>query len=127
MKNIILLVFIVMMSMKGCDKNSDLSREQEQHILNEMYTEIQALANSEQCTNAGNWAFTAIGAKACGGPVAYIAYSLNIDTESFLEKVEKYTAEQDKFNKKWNLISDCSIPPSPTAIECVDGAPDFIY
>lgn len=127
MKYITLLLFIALVSMKSCDKNGNLSQEEEQQRLDAMYTEIQAMANSEPCVNAEDWTFTAIGAKACGGPMGYIAYSTKMDTEAFLEKVEEYTKKQDEFNKKWNIISDCMVPPTPQSVRCVDGKAELVY
>ena len=127
MKNLILLLLISLTAMKSCKNNHELSQEQEEQNLEEMYVEIEALANSQPCTDPNDWMFTEIGAKACGGPVGYIPYSGNINTESFLEKVKNYTAAQEAFNKKWGIVSDCSLPPKPSGIECRDGAPHFVY
>src|SRR5699024_8797860 len=76
---------------------------------------------------SSEWNFSSFGSKACGGPVGFIAYSTKIDVELFLEKVEKHKIEQKKFNEKWGIISDCSVPPEPTGVICKDGEPSFIY
>ena len=57
----------------------------------------------------------------------YIAYSKNIDTASFLEKIEKYTKAEKEFNIKWSIISDCSLAAVPITVECQNGYPTLIY
>lgn len=89
--------------------------------------EIEALSKSKECTNLENWAFTAIGAKACGGPTGYIAYSLTVDTTKLLELISQYTSRQDLFNNKWGVISNCTLPQQPIGIECVDRKPVLLY
>ena len=124
-QKLIALLFIA--TIYSCHKNGLLSQAEESKILNELHTEIQELAQREACTDAGEWAYTAIGAKACGGPAAYIAYPLRIDTERFLKKVEQYTTMQDNYNTKWKIISDCALTPQPTGVECVQGTAQLIY
>jgi hypothetical protein len=46
-----------------------------------------------------------IGSKACGGPTGFIAYSLKLNTTDFLDKVEKYTNSQKRFNNKWDYFN----------------------
>ena len=126
-KKLIALLFIIAATTYSCDESGVLSQLEELKILNELYIEIQELAQSEACVDAGEWAYTAIGAKACGGPADYIAYPLNINVESFLEKVAQYTAMQEEFNETWGIVSDCALPAEPIGIECIDGAAQLIY
>lgn len=127
MKNILVLILTLSSILSSCERHNTVSQEQEQENLDKLYLEIQILANSEQCIDSENWTFTAIGAKACGGPIGYIAYSLSIDVSSFLNKVEDYTKAQDRYNKKWGIISDCSVPEMPIGIECINEKTHFIY
>lgn len=103
---------------------SDQNTEKEN--LKKMYEEIVALSeNNESCT--GNWYFTAIGSRSCGGPEGYIAYSLKINTTDFLSKVRNYTAEQEKFNTKWRITSTCNIVPVPESVACINGKATLLY
>lgn len=126
MKKLITLLFITAAAY-SCSENGLLSQVEEFKILNELYIEIQGLAQSEACVDVEEWTYTAIGAKACGGPADYIAYPLTIDVESFLEKVEQYTAMQEGFNETWGIVSDCALPPAPIGVECVEGVAQLIY
>ena len=60
-------------------------------------------------------------------PVGYIAYSTNINTELFLNKIEEHRNAQHEFNQKWGIISDCSVPPKPSSVICENGDPVFKY
>lgn len=95
--------------------------------LMDLFSEIENLSYSETCANATNWTFVAYGAKACGGPQGYIHYSRNIDTTSFLNKVEAYSKAEKEFNIKWSVVSDCTIANPPKSIECRNGYPVLIY
>ncbi|KGL62543.1 hypothetical protein [Polaribacter sp. Hel1_85] len=95
--------------------------------LMDLFNEIQNLAYSVSCSDSSNWLFTAYGAKGCGGPQGYIAYSNQIDTVSFLQKIEIYTEAEKDFNYKYGVVSDCSLPSVPTSVECQNGYPIFKY
>ena len=102
-------------------------QEIEHRSLMDLFNEIQSLSYSVSCSNATDWSFVAYGSKACGGAQGYIAYSSQIDTTSFLQKIEAYTKAEKDFNYKWSVISDCSITNSPTSVECQNGFPTLIY
>lgn len=128
-KHLILFVCLLTISFTACEKNetTDL-REKEQAHLDGLLDEIKEIAASVPCVDAVEWKFTELGAKACGGPVGYIAYSTQIDTEDFLEKVHHYTELQNQFNKDWKIASDCSIPAAPIGVICNDDKePEFVY
>ena len=121
-------IIILLLSINfACSNNEETSRTEEAEMLQEMLTEIEDLASSENCEDASEWTFTAYGSKACGGPVGYIAYSTNIDTESFLEQVEEHKIAQQEFNEKWGINSDCSVPQEPNDVICENGEAVFVY
>ncbi len=111
----------------ACSNDDELTQEQEAENLNQLFLEIESLAMSVDCDNSDGWTFTSYGSKACGGPVGYIAYSINKDTELFLKKVEEHRAAQKDFNQKWGIVSDCSVPPQPIGVGCDNGSPVFEY
>ena len=102
-------------------------QEKDHRALMDLFTEIENLAYSANCTNANDWQFAAYGAKACGGPQGYIPYSNKIDTASFLQKIAAYTQAEKDYNFKWGVISDCSIVNPPKTIECQNGFPVVKY
>ncbi len=95
--------------------------------MEKLLDEIEDLAGKFECQDTSEWKFTTFGVKSCGGPRGFIAYSTKIDTSAFLEKVRFYTEQDSICNHKWKLASDCSVPPEPKQIICVNGKPKFIY
>ncbi len=89
--------------------------------------EINKLANSKNCLDSTQWNFTAYGSKACGGPQGYIAFSVELDTVAFLQKVKEYTALEDEYNRKAGIVSTCELPAEPSGIRCENGKPVFLY
>ncbi|MDP9957328.1 hypothetical protein J2X97_002997 [Epilithonimonas hungarica] len=99
--------------------------QQESSEMENLKSEILAMAKSEKCTNPADWKTIGLGAKACGGPVSYIAYSNKIDEVKFLEKVNLYNQRAADYNKKYNLVSDCMLVMQPENIVCENEKPVF--
>ena len=120
--------FGILLTILSCSNDDNvLTQEQEAQQLSKMFVEIEALASSESCVETSEWTFTSYGSKACGGPIGYIAYSQNIDTALFLQKIEEHRMAQQAFNEKWGIISDCSIPQEPQTVVCENGNPVFEF
>ena len=85
-----------------------------------MIREIEALIALEPCTDPAQMKLAAIGAKPCGGPSSYIAYPSKLEAQ-ILPKIEHFTQMQSAFNKKYNLMSDCSMVMPPAGIRCENG------
>lgn len=128
-KMFIVCMGILTLAITACKNDSSVDlKEQDKAHLDQLLKEIKAIAQSVPCEEAGAWDFTPIGAKACGGPAAYIAYSDKIDTENFLDKVNQYTTLEKQFNKDWNIVSDCSVVAAPIGVICdEDQLPKLIY
>lgn len=134
MKQTFLTLFLTSFVFASCGEiklidaiTSDTSLSQDDYFLEQLYSEITTMAGQFECDDASEWRYTAIGAKACGGPTGYVAYSSKINEDLFLEKVEFYTSQQAYYNSKWSIISDCSIPEEPSGVVCNDGKPEFSY
>ncbi|MDA3953574.1 MAG: hypothetical protein PF485_08000 [Bacteroidales bacterium] len=133
MRNLTFILTILAFVTISCEEDTlsgitdSTSREEDNNFLESLSEEISDMAEEFECVEASEWQFTAIGTKACGGPTGFIAYSTQIDAVVFLEKVNLFTEQQDIFNKKWKVFSDCTVPPQPEGIICVDGKPEFYY
>jgi len=92
-----------------------------------LYDEIYNLSISVSCDNANDWTYTVFGSKACGGPQGYIAYSKQIDTDGFLQKVDVYTQAEKEYNIKWEISSTCELPKVPVGVECKNKFPVLKY
>lgn len=120
-------IFFLLVLCFSCSDDDGLTQKQEADNLEQMFSEIESMAFSVDCNDSSEWTFTSYGDKACGGPVDYIAYSTNIDTALFLQKIEEHRIAQQKFNKKWGIISDCSLIVEPSGVICEDRNPVFEY
>lgn len=94
--------------------------------LKELENQIIALSESVPCTNSSEWKFTPMGNKACGGPVKYIAYHQSIESD-FLDLVDKYTFQQDRYNRKNDVGSDCMLIAAPRTVTCEGNKPILVY
>lgn len=126
MKNafIILFVFILSLGFNACKENK---KEKEALRLEKKRQTLSDLSNSVICKDSTKWTFTPIGNKACGGPTEYMAYSTQIDTVDFLDKVNTYTKAMREYNEKWGIFSTCDIPPPPIGVSCTDNKAVLVY
>ena len=120
-------LLLVVLAFISCSADNDSSQQGDQQRLDELLAEIHQMAENTSCTDDSNWAFTAYGSKACGGPIGYIIYSTLINTDSFLEKVAFHVSSQNEFNIKYGIVSDCSVPTMPTGVSCENGQPTLTY
>ncbi|WP_294222316.1 hypothetical protein [uncultured Chryseobacterium sp.] len=104
---------------------NESSQRYEQAQLDQLKASIESEAAKEKCTNASEWAFAPMGAKACGGPQLYIAYPKKMEAE-ILSRIDDYTEKVKAFNQKYGVISDCMMINPPTAIKCISGKAELI-
>ncbi|CAM1360366.1 hypothetical protein [Tenacibaculum xiamenense] len=133
MKNLKLLpiLFVILLS---CNSNNDLKEtidpaNQEEHYqeVKKIFDQANDMVKDLDCKDSDNWSFVSYGSKACGGPHGYIAYSNEINVELFLSLIEKHRTEEDKYNKKWNVVSTCDTPAPPIGIVCSNGSAQLNY
>jgi len=118
----------VALMVAACEKQAMVgSPELESIRLENLYRELDSLAGLYPCEDSGEWRFTAVGEKACGGPAGYLAYSTELDTVSFLDKVARYTDLQREYNVKWDVVSDCMFLTPPTGISCEGGEAKLVW
>lgn len=101
-------------------RKSDLS------VLEVLEQEIVILSESVPCTNSSEWKFTPMGSKACGGPTRYIAYHQSVE-KKFLELVDQYTFQQQEYNRKNNVVSDCMLVAPPRSVTCEGNKPILVF
>lgn len=119
----IFLSFFVFVMLLSCTNDDSVTPAD----LNTQMRQINALIENEVCIDAADWRFAPLGSKPCGGPTGYIAYSIKIDTVSFLRKVEVFNELQRQYNIDNDIISNCAIEPMPLAVQCENGLPILIY
>ncbi|MDN3607618.1 hypothetical protein [Kaistella yonginensis] len=100
--------------------HNHFTQEDDQAQMKKLINEIDSLINTETCTDAAEWKFSAIGSKACGGPNSYIAYPVKLEN-AILPKIAEFTSMQSAFNMKYGLMSDCAMVLPPAEIKCDNG------
>ena len=115
----VIFAFLILFGLSACTKQDT---ELELQLL---MNEIDSMAAQTTCTDADDWRITPIGSKGCGGPLAYKAYSSQIDTVKFLKYVKRYTDKQSAYTE--GMPSDCLFVRMPAAVRCVDGRAEFVY
>ena len=122
----LLLIFLVLISCSLGDSTINTQQE-ELSVLNQQKYEIEQLARSIPCSEVTICAYVAFGSKPCGGPWSYLAYNTEIDEDLFLAKVDAYNANEEFYNSKWNIVSDCSEPLPPITVTCENGVCTAIF
>jgi hypothetical protein len=77
---------------------------------------IHALVGKAECTSDSQCQVLPIGAKACGGPASYLAFSNSSTSAAEVQALaERYHAEQQASNQRSGMISNCRVVPTPVA------------
>lgn len=105
---------------------NESSQKYDEAALDKLKSTIDSEIAKEKCTKSSDWTFSPIGAKACGGPVTYIAYPKKSEAE-ILPMIENYTQKMSDFNKKYNITSDCMMAAEPTSVKCDNGKAILVY
>ncbi len=113
-----LLIYVCLISLNSCDKGSAQSEDQKK--LENLFTQIKTLAETSTCTNTSEIKVSPLGAKACGGPTHYVAYTSTIDVKHIETMIAEYTAMERDYNRQWEIISDCIFVTPPKVI-CENG------
>uniref|UniRef100_A0A486XL54 Uncharacterized protein n=1 Tax=Rheinheimera sp. BAL341 TaxID=1708203 RepID=A0A486XL54_9GAMM len=89
----------------------------EQVNLNAMRSEILALIGNAEADTVEQCRVVGFGAKPCGGPASYIAFSVQHKNESvILALIEKYNSAAKAENERLGLMSDCAVVPKPAVV-----------
>ena len=82
--------------------------------LSEMRGEIDALVGEAAGASIADCRYAGLGAKPCGGPWAYIVYSVSsTDSTALANRLTAYDAFEAEMNELYGYVSDCSIPAPP--------------
>ncbi|MBK5209500.1 MAG: hypothetical protein JJE44_08365 [Flavobacteriaceae bacterium] len=112
----------------SCTNNTESSKEEEDLAeLTALQEDMQLLIDSGICSENSGCDNIAFGSKTCGGPKAFLVYSTSIDTLLLQQKVATYNALENAYNKKWDIISDCSSVSPPNEVTCINGKCTAVY
>jgi hypothetical protein len=122
------ILLTCMLCAASCEEDDQTtSYEQDVEKLELQLEEIRGFAQSLPCERAEHWSYAPYGAKPCGGPWGYIAYSNDIDTDQLFSMIDAYDEANRGFNEKWGLGSDCALEPVPAGVTCEGGKPVLLY
>ena len=83
--------------------------------------QIRALIGNAACSDASQCRTLPIGARPCGGPEGYLAYSTSSSPEAeLLALAEQHRQERAKVHADSGILSNCRFYPDPGAV-CVAG------
>jgi len=87
----------------------------------DLLAQMRALIGNASCTDGSQCRTLPIGARACGGPEGYLAYSTSSAPEAELKALaERHKQERADFHAKSGMMSNCRFMPDPGAV-CVAG------
>ncbi|MBC7791116.1 MAG: hypothetical protein H7Z74_14310 [Anaerolineae bacterium] len=76
--------------------------------------DARALAKTEGCAGTGECKAAPMGAKACGGPRAWIVYCpLTTDEVALTRKLDELREAEERYNRESGLVSDCALLTEP--------------
>lgn len=117
--NIVLVVAFFSLRCESLDATNP--QESERKSLNQRKLQILEFINSYPCREDSACSYVPFGSKPCGGPWTYLAYPKSIDTSRLFVMIREYNNAEHSYNKKWGMTSDCSIPPPPDSVRCLNG------
>ncbi|XLZ72504.1 hypothetical protein ABT364_11225 [Massilia sp. SR12] len=92
------------------------------HAAPDTLSQLRALERDAACSSDQQCRSVALGAKSCGGPEAYMAYSsAKASAEKVQALAERYREERKAANKASGLASDCRYLMDPGA-QCRAGS-----
>lgn len=79
--------------------------------------QIRAMIGSAACTGPNQCRTLPVGARACGGPEAYLPYSTaNLSEPALKALAERYKGEREAQNQASGMMSNCRFIPDPGAV-----------
>ena len=102
----------------GCARASRTAQLDEgDNSLDNLKAQIMAEVGDAPCGAVLECRTLPVGAKPCGGPQSYLAYSIvRSDTLRLAELVSQYTNRERALNQTENRTSDCSLVQNPGVV-----------
>jgi hypothetical protein len=89
--------------------------------LKTMREQIVKAIGEARCVNLVHCRVLPLGARPCGGPSEYLAYSSTTGNREVLEaKAYEYSFLEEEVNRKQAAIGTCEALPAPR-VSCIDG------
>lgn len=124
------MLLLALLTLTTCDIVGDDNSKSQQEELDALMAHkdyIKSIITNTTCSENSQCNFIGLGSKPCGGHWEYLIYSSNIDTKLLLDQVAIYNLNEDIYNKKWNIVSDCMYVMPPIRVDCVDNKCVAVY
>lgn len=97
------------------------SASSDEQALTAVRAAIVSLIGEPRCANLVHCRVLALGARPCGGPSEYLAYSsLTANRETIEAKAYEYSFLEEEVNRSKTAVGSCEVLTPPRAT-CVDG------
>lgn len=109
------LISLSLFLLAGCASPSSVSGAA--NNAGDTLQQMRALIGRASCTDSSQCRSLALGARACGGPQGYLAWSSSqTDGDALRELAERYKAERQAQIKQKGEVSDCRFTADPGAV-----------
>jgi hypothetical protein len=90
------------------------NQQEDEQLIQRLEGAARELARTDGCTDASQCAAAPVGAKACGGPRAYLPYCpLTTNTAELQSKLEELLLTERAYNVRYGIMSDCMLVTEP--------------
>ncbi len=113
---VVLIVTVTGVTTAGCGSRDPETQEAEpeQESLDSLRSRILELIGEPVASGMSQCRLIAFGAKPCGGPRAYLVYSMEATDSTRLDRaVAMYTSEDARLNQELGRASDCRLVTLP--------------
>jgi hypothetical protein len=91
-----------------------VNRAVDEARVRQLEQQTRALAKTEGCDQVNQCATAPLGAKACGGPRAYLVYCrATTDEAALLRALDELKRAEEAYNKAAGIVSDCMLVTPP--------------
>lgn len=115
------LIFVLFLPLCFVMAQAGKTQPEEKKLLGVRKQRIIGFIKSDSCHASVECRFIAFGSKPCGGPWEHLVYPASIDTTRLFVMISEYNKAEEAYNKKWGIMSDCSVPVPPDSVKCING------
>ncbi|OFZ17705.1 MAG: hypothetical protein A2Z20_01620 [Bdellovibrionales bacterium RBG_16_40_8] len=111
-------ILVIAVFFQSCEMIQDESLEEKERRLDSIYQKIRETLNTS-CTYDSDCRQIALGSKACGGPNAYLVYSVSSCSPDEINLlVNSYNQLENQISGEEDIISDCALVEPHDSLVC---------
>lgn len=117
-----LLFLLLLLGCTACSSSSPAVKPAPRAAPPTLLAEMRALAGAAACTDSVQCRTVPLGARACGGPEGYLAYSSAATAAAPMQALaDRYAEQRRAAHASSGMLSTCQFMPDPGAV-CRAGA-----